>query len=30
VERTLSKLVAELDELVPAARDRVYPTQVAS
>ncbi|RLB51358.1 MAG: hypothetical protein DRJ42_17000 [Deltaproteobacteria bacterium] len=30
VERTLAKLVAELDELVPVARDRVYPTQIAS
>lgn len=30
VERALGKLVVELDELVPVARDRVYPTEIAS
>ncbi len=30
VQRTLAKLTDELDELIPPARDRVYPAQKAS
>jgi chemotaxis regulatin CheY-phosphate phosphatase CheZ len=28
--RSLDKVVAELDELIPDARDRIYPTAAAS